>query len=286
MLLWLSDSHFNFLEKNGVTKFSQNLIKENPDADALIITGDITSGEVFEEHLTQLAQEFTKPIYFVLGNHDFYNSSFKEIEDITASLTNKFGNLHWLNEVGHIYHGISIVGVGGWYDLRYGNTQTNVMLNDFRLIEDLWAGLNMRDLAIEMSRKRADKEAERLDMLLFKEICNYDTNIVLIATHVSPYLGSSWHEGHQSDRDWLPWFTSRAIGEVIDTYAENNPEKKFVVLSGHGHSPGIYNRYDNLVVYTGKAEYWNPALAGKIDVDNGKIECIDHMGKKVELPFP
>jgi hypothetical protein len=109
---------------------------------------------------------------------------------------------------------------------------------------------------------------------------------MLIATHVSPYPESSWHEGRRSDRDWMPWFCSHATGEVIDKYAENHPTKKFVVLVGHGHSPGIYERRDNLVVYTGGAKYYFPELAGTIDVDAGIIQCVDSSGNKVERTFP
>ena len=286
-ILWGTDWHLNFLSKeDGAFQFAKCLTEENPDADGLIITGDISSGEVFEEHLTQLSKGFPKNIFFILGNHDYYNSSFKEIDELVTGLTKKYDNLHWLNAGSYCYKNISIVGVCGWYDLRYGNTQTEVMLNDFRLIEDLWAGLNMRDLAIEMSRKQAAKEADRLDELLFQEICDVDSDVVLIATHVSPYVESCWHDGEPSNRNWLPWFTSRATGDVIDKYAENHPEKKFIVLCGHSHSPGIYERRDNLVVYTGGARYYLPELAGKIDVDNKKIEVTNHIGRKVERTFP
>jgi predicted MPP superfamily phosphohydrolase len=286
-LLWGTDWHCNFLRlDNSTLRFVQCLSEENPDADGLILTGDISSGEVLEKHLTQIAQGFPKPIFMVTGNHDYYNASFKKTDDLVASLTKKFSNLHWLNQGSHSYKGISIVGVGGWYDARYGNSRTPVEIMDFTAIEDLWAGLNYRDLMIDLVRKRATKEAERLDFLLFEEICNVDADVVLVPTHVSPYLGSCWHEGKLSGRDWTPWFGSATIGEVIDKYAENFPEKKFVVLSGHGHSPGIYQRFDNLVVYTGGAKYYFPELAGKINVDAGKIEVLNSFGKKEERPFP
>lgn len=287
MLLWTTDSHLNFLRRDdGAFLFAQCLAEENPDADGLIITGDISSGEVLEKHLTQLSQGFLKPIFFVLGNHDYYESSFQKTDDLVTGLTKKFENLHWLNQGSHICKGISIVGVCGWYDLRHGNTRTHVRIHDFTAIEDLWAGRSFLDLAIELSRKRAVKEAERLDELLFEEVCNVDSDVVLIATHVSPYPESCWHEGRRSDRDWMPWFSSHATGEVIDKYAENHPAKKFVVLCGHGHSPGIYERRDNLVVYTGAAKYYFPELAGKIDTEAGQIEVLDSSGKKANRSFP
>lgn len=289
-ILWTTDIHLNFLkQRDAVFRFAKYLAEENPNADGLIITGDISDGNLLEEHLTQLTKGFPKPIFFCLGNHDYYHSSFAKIDDLVTGLTKKFDNLHWLNQCSHTYYGVSIVsivGVCGWYDARQGNSQTRVELSDFTLIEDLWGGLNYRDLMIDLVRQRAAKEAERLDQLLFQEVCNVDADVVLVATHISPYPGSCWHEGKQSDREWLPWFCSHVTGEVIDKYAENHPEKKFIVLCGHGHSPGIYERRENLVVYTGGAKYCFPELAGKIDVECGEIEILNHLGNKTKKKFP
>jgi predicted phosphohydrolase len=286
-ILWASDTHLNFLrQQNGAFRFVRYLAIENPDADCLIITGDITSGEVLENHLTQISQGFPKPIYFCLGNHDFYNASFKDIDALIPKLTKKFDNLFYLNEGCHIHDGISVVGVNGWYDAYHGNTKTHVEINDFTAIKELWAGLNYRDLMINLVRERAKKEADRLDELLSEEITTNNSDIVLIATHVPPYPEAAWHEGHNSDRDWLPWFSSASIGVVIDKYAENYQNKKFVVLTGHTHSPGIYERRDNLVVYTSGAIYRFPDVAGIIDITRGKIVCYNSSGKKVERKFP
>jgi len=279
--------HLNFLKREDAAfQFAKCLADENPTADGLIITGDISDGNMLEQQLGQIAQGFPRPIYMVTGNHDYYHSSFQKIDDMVTDLTKKFDNLHWLNQGSCDYHGISIVGVGGWYDARQGNSRTRVEIADFTAIEDLWGGLNYRDLMIDLVRKRAAKEADRLDQLLFQEVCDVDVDVVLVATHISPYPGSCWHEGGKSDRDWLPWFCSHITGEVLDKYAENHPQKKFVVLCGHGHSPGIYERASNLVIYTGAAKYYFPELAGKVDVVGGKIEVLNHLGRKVEVGFP
>jgi predicted phosphodiesterase len=77
----------------------------------------------------------------------------------------------------------------------------------------------------------------------------------------------------------LPWFGSASTGQVLDRYANNNKDKKIIVLCGHTHSPGIYVR-DNVTVYTGGAEYGNPQIAGEIYED--KIIAFDSQKKKVE----
>jgi predicted phosphodiesterase len=284
MLLWLTDIHLNFLRPldTCADQFAKYLMEENPSAEGLIISGDISSGEVLKDHLIQLAKRFTKPIYMVTGNHDYYKNSFAEIDKQISELTKEYSNLHWLNEGNCYLPKASIVGVGGFYDVRIGNAYSCVCLSDFELIEDLVAGYHYRDLLIELVRKRADKEAQKLDLLLQQEIVDIDADLVIVVTHVSPFCGSSWHEGKISNRDWLPWFSSKATGDVIEKYAESFPEKRFVVLSGHGHSPGIYKHSDNLVVYSGKAKYYVPDLAGTINFDTLTINTFDSDGARVE----
>lgn len=286
-ILWGTDWHLNFLKKEDATlMLCQYIAEENPDADCLILTGDISSGEVLEKHLTQLAQGFPKPIYFVLGNHDYYNSSFDRTDSLVTNLTKKFDNLHWLQEGNHFHNGISIVGVCGWYDVRHGNTSSRLQMADFSVIEDLLAGNHYKELMIELVRKRAAKEAIRLDELLSKEISDTNAKTVLVATHLPPYHKACWHAGKMSDREWMPWFTCHATGEVLDQYADNFPDKQFIVLTGHTHSPGIYQRSKNLVIYTGVAEYGAPDLSGTINVTSGKINILNELGTKVERDFP
>lgn len=58
-LLWLTDCHLTHLKFGDATKiFARSLSNENPDATALIITGDISSGRSIENHLKQLADGF------------------------------------------------------------------------------------------------------------------------------------------------------------------------------------------------------------------------------------
>jgi predicted phosphohydrolase len=278
-LLWTNDLHFNFLrQKNAAFMFAQYIAEENPNADGLIIAGDISSGEVLEDHLSQLAKGFPKPIYFVLGNHDFYNRSFDETTSIVTGLAKKFKNLCWLNQNNQYNKGLSIVGVGGWYDAYFGNEDTSVDLSDFSLIQNLRT--NYREHLFEIIRNKSKEEAKRLNSLLLDEIYNVDADVVLVVTHVPPFSGAAWHEGNLCDRDWQPWFTSRLTGEVLDKFAELYPEKKFIVLTGHTHSPGIYERQKNLIIYTGKAIYGTPDLAGIIDGD--KIIFLDSDGNKIE----
>jgi Icc-related predicted phosphoesterase len=147
-------------------------------------------------------------------------------------------------------------------------------MSDFELIEDLRPGRDYRDYLIKLVRDKANQEAATLDYNL-SLACKGPDNVIIVVTHVPPYPEASWHEGRMSDSSWLPWFTSLATGKVLDTYAQEYPNKKFIVLTGHSHSPGIVKKYDNLIVYTGRAIYGAPDLAGIIDEE--KIFAMNHM---------
>lgn len=54
---------------------------------------------------------------------------------------------------------------------------------------------------------------------------------------------SCWHEGKISNPDWMPFFTSKAMGDVILPIAKNNPAVDFLALCGHTHSSSIYQPF-------------------------------------------
>lgn len=278
-LVWGTDWHLDFLKSPYAAKnFAAYLMTENPNAQGLVITGDISNGKKLEGHLRELAIGWTKPIYFVLGNHSYYDSSFSDIDSMVKKLTKEVDNLHWLNEGVVKLDGHVLVGVGGWYDAYHGNSRSQVGLADWSEIKDLWPGLNNNDLLIRLIRDRAGQEADTLARLM-KTACE-GTEDIIVATHVAPYAEAAWHMGKLSDRDWVPWFSSASTGAVIDQFADQYPDKNFIVLCGHGHSPGIYKRR-NITVYTGGARYGTPDIAGKLDLQNKKIRTRDSSGKKV-----
>jgi predicted MPP superfamily phosphohydrolase len=45
------------------------------------------------------------------------------------------------------------------------------------------------------------------------------------------------------------------------------PERQHTVLCGHTHGSGEYRPLPNLVVYTGRARYGAPELAGILSID-------------------
>jgi Icc-related predicted phosphoesterase len=83
---------------------------------------------------------------------------------------------------------------------------------------------------------------------------------VVVLTHAPPFRESCWHEGRISDDDYLPHFACRAVGERLAAIMRDSPGKTMTVLCGHTHSSGSARILDNLIVYTGQAQYGEPAL--------------------------
>ena len=68
------------------------------------------------------------------------------------------------------------------------------------------------------------------------------------------------HEGKVSGDDWLPYFSSKAIGDVLMRVAQENPLVQLLVLCGHTHSVAKYQPLDNLLVEAGRATYECPEV--------------------------
>lgn len=68
-LAWLTDIHLNFLEDSERRRFLETVATQ---ADALAISGDIGESPSSIGYLQEMEEILRKPIYFVLGNHDFY----------------------------------------------------------------------------------------------------------------------------------------------------------------------------------------------------------------------
>lgn len=281
MIVWLTDIHLNFLKQPKAARFfAESLAEEHPEATGVIITGDISTGKLIQKHLSDFAEGWKKPCYFVNGNHDYYDSSFSVVDRKVQQVCEEYPHMHWLNDGWHMHDGAVIIGTGGWYDAYYGNKNSSVELSDFFVISDIKAAGPNHDRRLDAIRKRASYESDKLASMM-KVACE-ESDTIIVCTHVAPYREASWHMGKSSDDDWAPWFSSQSTGMVLDIYAKRYPQKKFIVLCGHSHSPGIYEPHDNMVVYTGKARYGFPDVTGKIDVIERKVHAYDSASKAVE----
>jgi predicted MPP superfamily phosphohydrolase len=254
---WLTDIHLNFLRPGERRIFFDRLAKQN--FDAVLVGGDIGEGQTVASYLAAMADALRVPIYFVLGNHDFYHSSIASTRSAVASQAAASPNLHYLSESGvvSLTATTALVGHDSWADGRLGDFfGSSVMLNDYVLIAD-FEDLYQKDRFTKLN-SLGDEAAAFLEARALEALASHQHVVVL--THVPPFREACWHEGRISDDDWIPHFGCRAVGERLATVARAHPEQSVTVLCGHTHSPGVAQILPNLVVYTGAAEYGKPII--------------------------
>jgi predicted MPP superfamily phosphohydrolase len=262
-LAWLSDIHLNFLSDQEVDNFLATVRAAEPAA--VLLTGDIGEAGSVVPILEKLAEAWRFPIYFVLGNHDFYGGSIAGVRADVAALERKHPNLRYLTalEVIELTSDVGLIGDDGWADARLGNYEHSlVMMNDYRLIAEL-APLT-KQLRWPKLKELGDQAAQHIRRVLPEALAKYPR--VILATHVPPLREACWHEGQTSNDEWLPHFTCKALGDVILEIMRAAPEKQLTVYCGHTHSPGICQPLQNVTIYTGSARYGFPTVQEVIDV--------------------
>ena len=82
----------------------------------------------------------------------------------------------------------------------------------------------------------------------------------VVLTHVPPFREAAWYEGRPSDSQWLPFFSCKAVGDVLLEAIQDLPCKRMTVLCGHIHGGGRSAILPNLATWTGPARYGRPAI--------------------------
>src|SRR5579871_3252524 len=93
--VWTSDLHLDRLSHSDFSEFKNWLLEQQ--SDALVLSGDIAEADSFAGYLRDLARILPGPIYFVLGNHDFWGSSFSDVHAAAGRLVRECSNVHWLS---------------------------------------------------------------------------------------------------------------------------------------------------------------------------------------------
>ncbi len=249
---WLTDVHLNFLDEAGLDAFCASI--ERAACDAVLLTGDISEAPEVEEHLLRVSRPFFFPVFFVLGNHDFYRGLVNGVRDVARRLTRESRNVRWLPEAGIVNLGsrTALVGHDGWADGRAGDWErSEIFLNDYLQIADL------------VTTDKGDRQARMLAlatesaMFLEEHITRaFEAHDhVIVATHVPPWRDACWYQDRISDDDWLPHFSSLTVGDAIERCAVAHPDKRISTYCGHTHYQGVAQIRDNLVVHTGPADY-------------------------------
>lgn len=256
-VVWATDIHLDFLSMAQVDSFCHRLLDDDPDV--VLLAGDIAEAHDLEALLGRVASRLRRPVYFVLGNHDFYRSDIAFVRERMLALTEESAHLRWMPAVGVVplTDSWALVGHDGWGDGRLGDPEgSRVELSDWSLIQDL-RFLSRTD-RLKKLRALGDEAAAHLRPVLLAALERFPR--VLVLTHVPPFRAAAWHQGRPSADDWLPWFSCKAVGDVLLAVMRAHPERHALVLCGHTHGAGEVAVLPNLQVKTGGAAYGMPAV--------------------------
>jgi len=262
-IAWLTDIHLNFLSRPAEAAFLDEIADVR--ADAFLLGGDIGEAPDVADYLERIAARWERPIYFVLGNHDYYHGSLADVRARIGALCREHDHLTWLPEAGVVAltPRTALVGHGGWGDGRVGDfLASDIMINDYLLIDEL-ANLAPPD-RLDVLNRLGDEAAAHLRRTLVEALGRFDELLVLM--HVPPLREACWYDGQISDDNWAPHFTCRAAGDVIVELLEQHPHRRATVLCGHTHGGGQCQPLPNLQILTGAAIYRHPALQRVFDV--------------------
>jgi Icc-related predicted phosphoesterase len=258
-LIWISDIHLNFLNPENRKNFGELL--GSSEGDAIVISGDIAESDSIIDIIENLEKDSGKPVYFVMGNHDFYGSSVKQTKK-------KVSHLNWLPKTDGIPIGKDtvLIGVDGWGDCRSGEFHNaTIMMNDWIHIKELRAGYRKGMAALRRElQKLADEDAKDLEEKVNNAAKAFKN--IIIVSHVPPFEDMALYAGRKSSPGTLPFYCSQVLGDTILTIAIENPKVNFLWLSGHTHSRAEYKPCNNLTGRVAQASYFNPQIEEIINV--------------------
>jgi predicted MPP superfamily phosphohydrolase len=263
-ILWLTDLHLDNLDANQVQNFYQTIQGVLPDV--LLVGGDIWDGSRSLAALTALHNFLKVPIYFVLGNHDFFYGSIQMLRKLAEKEHKNTSALHYLTYSGCISLNTNVVLIGhdGWADGQAGNFfQSKVFLQDYDLIDEL-----KNCSQVELFSRLTDLGAEAAEYLSrsLEKAFQHGKKIILL-THVPPFVEACLYNHQIGNDNWTPHFVALQVGRSLQKIMTAHPDKELLILSGHTHCGADVIIQNNIRVVVGERPANKPVISGCILID-------------------
>lgn len=259
-IVWTTDLHLDRLSERDYLEYKEYLRKLNPAG--LIISGDIGEGETLYKSLRDFNDSFDFPIYFVLGNHDFYYVTFADVKSKIRRLVADCENLHWLteSEIISLNDSTALIGVEGWGDGKNGSLNfSEAGSRDLHSIKDFQA-LSRNEIALLMN-SLGEEYAKLLKPKLLEAVGKYRR--VRLVTHVPPFIEACYDRSLRICNEFkLPFYTCQSIGNLLLEVMSANPACQLTVLCGHTHEKCDVRILENLrvrVKESGYGSWWEAA---------------------------
>jgi len=254
--LWFTDTHLDnsFLLQKYF--FFKEIKKENPKG--IFLTGDISTGKKVVKDLESLAKHIDCPIYFILGNHDYYHSSFCQKHNEIKALCRKYTNLHWLTQHNcfPLTEESCVLGTEGWYDCHFGEPEFTRFTFDWFMIDELYSLPTHQD-RIEYFKYLAEESCQIIERQLTFALENYKT--IYLLTHFPPWAEATRDIGTLLEPFWLPYNVNYRLGKKIEQLMSGRKKKKLICLAGHTHTSNMVHVSRNIECIVHEASYTRPS---------------------------
>ena len=239
-------------------EFGDLILKNEENADVLILSGDICvaadfreSDEIIEngksqrytDFFSRCASEFPKVIY-IAGNHEHYNGDYAETFTILRKYLGHIQNLHILDKEHVTIDDVTFIGGTLWTDMNAQDPVTlahiRVKMNDFRVIENSnemvsyrTFDVNEEGTEIPKFRKRParftpeDTVQDHKKMLEYINVTSEPLGKYVVVGHHAPSKAST-HPRYQTEV-----IVNGAYSSRLDQFILDNPQIK---LWTHGHT--------------------------------------------------
>ena len=125
----ISDTHLEFHHDKGKSFLNTLPIV----GDVLVVAGDLATVNLLEKSIIKLCNRFPEVIY-VIGNHEYYDSSFQQTEEIVYDMQSKLNNFTWLNNKRIVINGQAFLGDTLWFYEDVRKRKLKGCLSDFSYI--------------------------------------------------------------------------------------------------------------------------------------------------------
>lgn len=274
-LTWATDIHLDFItDVNNIPGSVHNLdvfCSLFDKSDGVVLSGDISLAPFLKDHLLALEARLARPIYFVLGNHDFWSSDTTRVRDNMTKLSNTSEYLKYLSVVPYVQltKNVFMVGHDGWYDGFYGDARlSNFIMNDWTQIGDYTPFLGNRidhDSILLTARHQANIAARHVASGIKALLSQKKPQKIIVVTHVPPFT-QPLDIAKSNKQDMYPWYSSKTMGDMLLSAASANPSVQFEVLCGHCHVEYNGHIVPNLLLHSGGSEYAEPTPQFTFDV--------------------
>lgn len=298
VVAWTSDLHLGFLAEPGQDPSARLLawlaaLAREP-FDALLISGDISEAPRLLQHLALLESAVKRPLYFVLGNHDFYRSSLTAVMTALRESIVRSTDLHCLELLDFVTlnAATALVGHGCWGDGRYGDfAHSRIVLNDWKVIQELrhwkrgpWAQNDLdlgatndlvaasvrtsmddvdRPSLAAVLRRLGEQAAAHIERVL--PLALEARRRVLLLTHTPPFVPRDVPTRVDWEH-WAPFAGCKAAADVIQRIMADYPRHRLLILAGHVHVSSCIQVAPNIAQRTAAAQYGAPRIEELIEL--------------------